>query len=178
MTLFINVVFTESTNKALVFVVVTEIISNTIATCTETKNVWKSDKSWEPEKILKIWKFLKIWNFLKIWKFEILNSLSWSSGHAEQLLFSCLCSKVTVYGRKLQCFFFDHHSSHHHTLSCYFRSHRAGSQLKILVFGLRLPFLGRQNHYVIVKDPWRQRQRWCQTKTKMGKSEDEFQNDV
>ena len=57
---------------------------------------------------LKIWKFLKIWNFLKIWKFEILNSLSWSSGHAEQLLFSCLCSKVTVYGRKLQCVFFWH----------------------------------------------------------------------
>ena len=25
--------------------------------------------------------------------------------HAEQLLFSCLCSKVTVYSRKLQCFF-------------------------------------------------------------------------
>ena len=30
-----------------------------------------------------------------------------SLGHAEQLLFSCLCSKVAVYSRKLQCFFFD-----------------------------------------------------------------------
>ena len=28
------------------------------------------------------------------------------SRHAEQLLFSCLCSKVAVYCRKLQCFFF------------------------------------------------------------------------
>ena len=28
------------------------------------------------------------------------------SRHAEQLLFSCLGSKVTVYSRKLQCFFF------------------------------------------------------------------------
>ena len=26
------------------------------------------------------------------------------SRHAEQLLSSCLCSKVTVYSRKLQCF--------------------------------------------------------------------------
>ena len=48
------------------------------------------------------------------------------SRHAEQVLFSCLGSKVAVYCRKLQCFFY--HSSHH-TLSCYFRSHRAGSQL-------------------------------------------------
>ena len=29
----------------------------------------------------------------------------WSLGHAEPVLFSCLCSKVTVYCRKLQCFF-------------------------------------------------------------------------
>ena len=31
------------------------------------------------------------------------------SRHAEQLLFSCLGSKVTVYSRKLQCFFLPHH---------------------------------------------------------------------
>ena len=36
------------------------------------------------------------------------------SRHAKQLLFSSLCSKVTVYSRKLQCFFLDSHS----TLSC------------------------------------------------------------
>ena len=33
------------------------------------------------------------------------------SRHAEQLLSSCLCSKVTVYCRKLQCFFL--HQHHH-----------------------------------------------------------------
>ena len=49
------------------------------------------------------------------------------SRHAEQVLFSSLCSKVAVYSRKLQCFFLDRHS---HTRSCEFRSHRAGSQLK------------------------------------------------
>ena len=51
------------------------------------------------------------------------------SRHAEQVLFSSLCSKFAVYRRKLQCFFFD--SSHHSTLTCYFRVHRAGSQLII-----------------------------------------------
>ena len=40
--------------------------------------------------------------------------LGWSLGHAEQLLFSCLCSNVAVYGWNWQCFFFD--SSH--TLAC------------------------------------------------------------
>ena len=70
-------------------------------------------------------KFENFWNFLKIWKFEILNSLSWSSGHAEQLLFSYLCWKVTVYSWKLQCFFLTSASS-----SREFRVHRAGSQLK------------------------------------------------
>ena len=48
------------------------------------------------------------------------------SRHAEQVLFSSLCSKVAVYRRKLQWFFFDSH-----TLSCDFWVHRAGSQLKI-----------------------------------------------
>ena len=47
--------------------------------------------------------------------------------HAEQLLFSCLCSKVTVYGRKLQCFFLTSTS----TSSREFGVHGAGSQLKM-----------------------------------------------
>ena len=67
----------------------------------DVKNVWKSDKSWEPEKI---WKFENL--NLKIWKFKFknqkLNGWSWSSGHAEQLLFSSLCSKIAVNRRKLQ----------------------------------------------------------------------------
>merc|ERR1712077_159485 len=53
------------------------------------------------------------------------------SRHGEQLLFSCLGSKVTVYSRKLQCFFFDSLLLLSSTLSCYFRVHRAGSQLKM-----------------------------------------------
>ena len=37
-------------------------------------------------------------------------TLSFSlSQHAEQLLFSCLCSKLSVYSRKLQCFFLPPH---------------------------------------------------------------------
>ena len=51
------------------------------------------------------------------------------SRHAEQLLFSSLCSKITYYCRKLQWFFLDHIIT---TLTCYFRVHRAGSQLKII----------------------------------------------
>ena len=50
------------------------------------------------------------------------------SRHAEQFLFSCLCSKLTVYRRKLQWIFWDLIL----TLPCYFRCHRAGSQLKIM----------------------------------------------
>ena len=53
--------------------------------------------------------------------------------HAEQLLFSCLCSKVTVSLRKWQCFFRD--IIHIHTLSCEFRVHRAGFELKISMTG-------------------------------------------
>ena len=49
--------------------------------------------------------------------------------HAEQVLFSSLCSKVAVYRRKLQWFFFDIILLI--TLTCYFRCHRAGSQLKM-----------------------------------------------
>ena len=53
--------------------------------------------------------------------------LGWSLGHAEQLLFSCLCSNVAVYGWKLQWFFGDLSS----TLTRDWTNHRAGSQLKI-----------------------------------------------
>ena len=52
--------------------------------------------------------------------------LCWSLGHAEQFLFSCLCSNVAVYGWKRQWFFFDTS-----TLSCEWTNHRAGSQLKM-----------------------------------------------
>ena len=48
------------------------------------------------------------------------------SRHAEQVLFSSLCSKFAVNRRKLQWVFFDL------TLSGEFWVHRAGSQLKIL----------------------------------------------
>ena len=51
------------------------------------------------------------------------------SRHAEQLLFSSLCSKVAVYSQKMQWFFFDILIILI-TLTCYFRCHRAGSQLK------------------------------------------------
>ena len=53
------------------------------------------------------------------------------SRHAKQVLFSSLCSKLTVYCWKLQFFFLDHHLLIIITLTCYFRCHRAGSQLKI-----------------------------------------------
>ena len=64
------------------------------------------------------------------------------SRHAEQVLFSSLCSKVAVYRWKLQCFFFDS-SSLLHTRSTDIRVHRAGSQLKILYcfFSRFMPFL-------------------------------------
>ena len=50
-----------------------------------------------------------------------------SLGHAEQLLFSCLDSKVTAYSWKLQCFFLGHPPSHP---LIHIRVHRAGSQMK------------------------------------------------
>ena len=60
------------------------------------------------------------------------HSLSHSlSRHGEQLLFSLVCSKVTVYRWKLQWFFFD--SSSLTTLPCDVWVHRAGSQLKIKI---------------------------------------------
>ena len=54
------------------------------------------------------------------------------SRHAEQLLFSCLGSKVAVYSRKWQWFFLDLLII---TLSTDIRVSRAGSQLKIQLFG-------------------------------------------
>ena len=52
--------------------------------------------------------------------------LCWSFGHAEQFLFSCLCSNVAAFGWKWQCLFF----YHTRTLACEWSNHRAGSQLK------------------------------------------------
>ena len=43
-------------------------------------------------------------------------------------MFSSLCSKFAIYRLKMQCFFFDLVVT---TLSCDFRVHRAGSQLKM-----------------------------------------------
>ena len=37
--------------------------------------------------------------------FENIKNDPWDTLNAEQLLFSCLCSKVAVYCRKLQCCF-------------------------------------------------------------------------
>ena len=56
--------------------------------------------------------------------------LSWYLGHAEQLLFSCLCSKLTVYRWTWRCFW-DHVHITPHPLTFDIRVHRAGSQLKI-----------------------------------------------
>ena len=55
---------------------------------------------------------LKIWKNLKIWNFEIYNSSSWSSGHAEQLLFSCPGSKVTFLLPKIAMLFFGQQPRH------------------------------------------------------------------
>ena len=65
------------------------------------------------------------------WSLDHSFNLSFThSWHAEQVLFSSLCSKVAVYRRKLQWFFFDLLLLLT-TLSCDFWVHRAGSQLKI-----------------------------------------------
>ena len=78
----------------------------------QTKAGTRNSKGWiENLKNLKTWKH---------WK--------WSLEHAEQLLFSCLCSKVTDYKWNWQCVFFD---SSIITLTCEFRGYRAGSRLKI-----------------------------------------------
>ena len=84
------------------------------------KNVWMSDKSWEPGMSC------------KTCKTHSFNLSFTHSLHAEQLLFSCLCSKVTVYSWKLQCFFGTSVSYRE------FRVHRACSQLKTLQAHLAL----------------------------------------
>ena len=69
--------------------------------------------------------------------------LCWSLGHAEQILFSCLCSKVGIYRWKWQCVFLDSHR-------CDFWVHRAGSQLKKLIFRLVTIIFFVANHVVFV----------------------------
>ena len=99
---------------------------------TINKNVWKSDKRWEPVKFSSF-QVVKSSSFhvyaQKCQVVRLTGCQVWSLGHAEQLLFSCLCSKVTVYCRKLQWFFDIIIISS--TLSCEFRVHKAGSQLII-----------------------------------------------
>ena len=53
----------------------------------KNKNIWTSDKSWEMSNV---------------------KCLCWSLGHAEQLLVSCLYSKVTVLGENTNGFFYPH----------------------------------------------------------------------
>ena len=89
--------------------------------------------------------------FMSMLKSHIL-TLSYSlihslSRHAEQLLFSSLCSKHTVYCWKLQCFFFLALLLLS-TLTCYFRCHRAGSQLKMSESQTKA---GNQNIFKILK---------------------------
>ena len=64
------------------------------------------------------------------------------SRHAEQVLFSCLGSKVAVYSWKLQWFFF--YLLLLITLSCDTWVHRAGSQLKTCALCQKRPSLFRQ----------------------------------
>ena len=75
------------------------IYSGSITMVVKSKiNVWTSDKSWEPRNP----------SLNVIENCERLERLSHSlslSQHAEQLLFSCVGSKVSVYSRKLQWFF-------------------------------------------------------------------------
>ena len=73
--------------------------------------------------------FINLQNLQNCKTCKLAKLANWSLGHAEQLLFSCLCSKVTVYRWKWQWFFFDLSLST--TLTCYFTVHRAGSQLKM-----------------------------------------------
>ena len=82
------------------------------------------------------------------WHMSYVKCLCWSLGHAEQLLFSSLGSKVTIYCRKLQWLFFDIIiiSSSSSTLSCEFTDHRAGSQLKIIYSCAHLSIWGHMSH--------------------------------
>ena len=77
------------------------------------------DSSWEPK--------------LSFTVFLIQSSvkcLCWYLGHAGQLLFSYLCSEVTVYRWKWQCFFLN--TSYHSTSNTDCVNYRACSQLKNL----------------------------------------------
>ena len=61
-----------------------------------SKNVWMSDKSWEPGMF---WKTFTLATFATFTTFATFATFTLSftlSRHAEQLLFSCLCSKVTL----------------------------------------------------------------------------------
>ena len=69
------------------------------------------------------------WDMLNLLLSHSFNLSFTHSQHAEQLLFSCLCSNVALYRWKCQCFFWPS-SILLLTLSCYIRCHRAGSQLK------------------------------------------------
>ena len=111
------------------------------------KNVWTSDKSWEPGSFFNVFLRFSHSHFLSLshsltlslsHSFSLSHSLNLSfnhSRHAEQLLFSCLCSKFAVYRWKWWLFltklfiyvFLDHIS----TRSCDWTVHRAGSQLKM-----------------------------------------------
>ena len=91
-------------------------------TGSQLKMFKSQDRRWEPVK------FSKLANFEK-----------WSLGHAQQLLIPCLCSKLTVYRWKLQCFFGQqpHHPCHWH---------RAGSQLKSGTNLIRTTFISACRH--------------------------------
>ena len=56
------------------------------------------------QKCLNVRQKLGTRNVLKTWRLENFENMK-NDPCKEQLLFSCLCSKVTVYCRKLQCFF-------------------------------------------------------------------------
>ena len=99
------------------------------------KNVWTSDTSWEPVKLAKlalshsltldmlnnfcfhVYAQNLLSHFLTLTlshSFSLSHSFNLSfnhSRHAEQVLFSSLCSKFAVYSRKLQCFFWTSSSS-------------------------------------------------------------------
>ena len=94
--------------------------------CSTTAGNLNSAFSSHSQEILKF-ENLKIQNFY-FWMRHV-KCLCWSSGHAEQLLFSCLGWKMSVYRRKWQCFFFDILLII--TLSPDNTNSRAGSQLKI-----------------------------------------------
>ena len=79
--------------------------SHIIIPMSANKNVWMSDKSWEPGipklLLLKTVKNLKnslstCWTTFVFSVTVSVTCLCWSLGHAEQLLFSCVNSKVSI----------------------------------------------------------------------------------